>query len=166
MHKHCFAVSVAGLVTIASALAQAQGPDTLSAAQRAGVALARLGGGQRVRIRARGVGLVEGRVVTSSPSLVALRTDGSKIEVPATGLDSLWVRGGGHAGKGALIGAGVVGLALGAVTVTSTEFCGTTGVRCGPGARFAQGLLLGGALGSAIGALIGALVPKWQLRVP
>lgn len=45
MHRLCFAVSVAGLVTIASALAQAQEPDTLSPAQRAGVALARLGPG-------------------------------------------------------------------------------------------------------------------------
>ncbi len=53
MYLFRLAVCVAGLATIASARLQAQGLDTLSAAERAGLALARLGAGQRVRIRAR-----------------------------------------------------------------------------------------------------------------
>jgi hypothetical protein len=160
MHRLRFAVAVAGSVIIASLPAQAQEADTLSPAQRVGLALARLGAGQRVRIRASGLGLVEGRVVTSSPSLVALRTDGSKIEVPAHGVDSLWVRGGGHAGTGALIGTlsgGVLG-----VVVTQQE-CSAGLIDCGYGAL---GALAGGVLGAAIGALIGSALPKWQLRVP
>src|SRR5260370_30421192 len=105
------AMSVAGLATIASPRAQAQGLDTLCAAQRAGLALARLGAGQRVRIRAKGVGLVYAWVVSSSPPLVTLSTDGSRIEVAAPAVDSLWGLGGSHAGEGARIGAGVGGVA-------------------------------------------------------
>lgn len=159
MHRLCFAVSVAGLVTCASALAQAQQPDTLSALQRTGFALAHLKVDQRVRIRAGGVGLVEGWVVTSSPNLVTLRTDGSRIDVPAAGVDSLWVRGGSHAGTGALIGAVVAGTAL---------FAAASGCGCGGegGANVGGALLAAGAGGAFIGALIGAPFPKWQLRVP
>ncbi len=166
------AVSVAGLAALASQPARAQQSDTLSAAQRTGFALARLEVGHRVRIRASGVGLVEG-VVSSSPNLVTLRTaDGSRIEVPAPGVDSLWVLGGSHAGKGALIGGAVVGIGLGVVAQGFSNYeggCndprsywvethhGTCGAR-----PFFEGLLLGGAAGALIGALIGAPFPKWQ----
>ncbi len=160
MHRLCFAVSVAGLVTIASPLARARRPDTLSTAQRAGVALARLGAGQRVRIRASGVGLVEGWVVSSSPNLVTLRTNGSRIEVPAPGVDSLWVRGGSHAGKGALIGGAVGGIGLGALAAAVVSGRRADCPNCKPGAFFAGGLLVGGAVGALVGALIGlARVP-------
>ena len=170
MHTLCFAVSVAGLVTIASALAQAQEPDALSPPQRAGLALARLGGGQRVRIRASGVGRVEGWVVSSSPNLVTLRTDGSRIDVPAPGVDSLWVRGGSHAGTGALIGGAVGGIGLGVFAGGLAASGGFTG-HCAPGGcdvggSVVAGLFVGGAAGALLGALIGAPVPKWQLRVP
>jgi hypothetical protein len=163
------AVSVAGLVTVASPRAQAQGSDTLSAAQRVGLALARLGAGQRVRIRARGVGLVYGWVVSSSPSLVTLRTDGSQIEVPAPGVDSLWGLGGSHAGEGALIGAAVGGAAGAASAYVIGGGIGSTrgpcDGSCGAGAVLVGGLL-GAAGGALIGALFGAAVPRWQLRVP
>ena len=164
MHRLCFAVSVAGLVTIASPLARAQEPDTLSAAQRAGVALARLEAGQRVRIHASGIGMVKGWVVSSSPDLVTLRTDGSRIEVPAPGVDSLWVRGGSHAGTGALIGGAVAGIGLG---VLGAGLAGGNECSCGSaGGNFILGLAIGGAGGALVGALIGAPFPKWQLRVP
>jgi hypothetical protein len=172
MDRLCFAVSVAGLVTIASALAQAQEPDTLSAAQRRGFALARLQVGQQVRIRTGGDGLVQGWI-SNSPTLVTLPTDGSRIEVPAPGVDSLWVRGGSHAGRGALIGGAVVGIGLGVLAAEFSHVEGgcndawsvSHGVSCG--ARpFFEGLFIGGAGGALIGALIGAAVPRWQLRVP
>ncbi len=160
MRALCFTVLVVGLVTVASPPAWAQEPDTLSAAQRAGVALARLGGGQRVRIRASRVGLVEGWVVSSSPNLVMLRTDGSRIEVPAPGVDSLWVRGGSHAGRGALIGGAVAvaGIGLLAAALSGAEGFSAAAV---PGA-----VVVGGAGGALVGALIGAAFPRWQLRVP
>src|SRR5213594_685043 len=124
MHMLRVAVSVAGLVTIASPRAHAQEGETLSAAQRAGAALARLRADQRVRIRASGVGLVEG-VVSNSPNLGMLRTaDGSTIEVPAARVDSLWVRGGSHAALGALIGGAVVGIGLGVVVQGFSHFEG------------------------------------------
>src|SRR5712692_2733727 len=166
MHRLCFAVSVAGLVTIASALAQAQEPDTLSPAQRAGVALARLGAGQRVRIRGSGVGRVQGWVVRSSSNLVTLHTDGSTLDVPAPDVDSLWVRGRGHAGTGALVGAAAGGIGLGvALTVALSGPRGPCDGGCGA-APFFGGLLVGGAGGALVGALIGTGVSKWQLRVP
>jgi len=155
MHMLRVALSVVGLVTIASPRAQAQEAETLSAAQRAGLALARLGGGQRVRIRAGGDGFVQGWI-SNSPNLVTLRTaDRSTIEVPAPGVDSLWVRGT-HARTGALVG-GVAGLGLGAFLVTnSNPYTARNTVAGGLG-------LVGGGV---IGALIGAAVPRWQLRVP
>lgn len=155
------AVSVAGLVTIASLRARAQEPDTLTPAQRAGLALARLGGGQRVRIRASGVGLVEGWVVSSSPNLVTLRADGSRIEVPASGVDSLWVRGR-SAGTGALIGGAVTG---GLALVVASGPPGNDCVLCTPG-DVAGFVVVAGATGALVGALIGAVVPRWHLRVP
>ena len=174
MRTRRFAVLDAGLVTIACALAQAQGPDTLSAAQRAGVALARLGVGQRVRIRAGGaLGLVEGRVVSNSSDLVALVTpDESTIEVPAPGVDSLWVRHGTYAGRGALIGGAVVGIGLGAFFAAVAadfnsrhKYCGQSG--CDVGYFFAGGLVVGGAGGAIVGTLMGVAVPpKWHLWVP
>jgi hypothetical protein len=172
VHRLCFAVSVAGLVTIASALAQAQEPDTLTAPQRTGFALERLGGGQWVRIRASGVGLVEGSVVSDSPNLVRLRTaDGSTLEVPAPGVDSLWVRGGSHAGTGALIGGAVVGIGFGVLAQGFSGIEGgcndawsvSHGATCGAGPFF-LGFLVGGASGALVGALIGAPFPRWQQR--
>jgi len=76
---YCGAVLVAGLVAFAPGLI-AQEPDTLSPAQRAGRALARLGAGQRVRIITRENEFVDGLVVTTSRRLVSVRTDGSVID--------------------------------------------------------------------------------------
>ncbi|HYT05557.1 MAG TPA: hypothetical protein VEM13_11840 [Gemmatimonadales bacterium] len=164
MRRLCFTLSasVAGLVIVASPSARAQQLDTLSAAQRAGWALARLGVGQRVRVHGSGVGRVEGWVVSSSSALVTLHTDGSSIEVPAPGVDSLWVRGGTHAGTGALIGGVVGGLSLGAFgAMICPGECDISS-----GAALVRGGVVGAVIGSAFGALIGVAFPKWQLRVP
>lgn len=110
-----------------------------------------------MRIRASGAGRVEGWVVSSSPNLVALRTDGSRIEVPALAVDSLWVRGN-HSGTGAVIGV-VMGLVVGAVA---------TNPQCNASERCPVPLVLlaGAALGIPIGVLLGAAVPRWERRVP
>src|SRR2546425_7605883 len=167
MRRVCFAVSVMGLVTLASQRARAQEPDTTSAAQRAGFALARLGGGQLVRIHNRRVGRRQGVVVSSSADRLTLETSfWGRIEVPASDVDSLWVRGGGHAGTGALIGAVLGGVALGAGGVAVAKANCEGSVNCGEAGGFVFGLAVGGAVGAGIGALIGSAFPKWRPRAP
>lgn len=83
------AALLAGLGTLASPLAQAQAPDTLNAAQRAGLALAHLGAGQRVQIVTRQRKWVDGFVVATSPNLLSLKTDGSVTDIPAASVDSV-----------------------------------------------------------------------------
>src|SRR5437899_12401458 len=105
MRRLCFAVSVMGLVTLASQRARAQEPDTTSAAQRAGFALARLGGRQLVRIHNRRVGRRQGVVVSSSSDRLTLETSlWGRIEVPASEVDSRCERGDRLARTGALNG--------------------------------------------------------------
>ncbi len=165
MRALSFIIAVVGLVTVASPLARAQEPDTLSPAQRAGVALARLGARQRVRIVTRDSEFVEGSVMAASPNLLRLRTDGTLMDLPASRVDSLWVRSGSHAGRGALIGGALGGIgmaALAAATTTSSSVC----FRCNAGTFLAPAVVVGVAGGALVGALIGAAVPKWQLRVP
>src|SRR2546425_12963533 len=165
MRRVCFAVSVMGLVTLASQRARAQEPDTTSAAQRAGFALARLGGGQLVRIHNRRVGRRQGVVVSSSADRLTLETSiWGRTEVPVSDVDSLWGRGGGHAGTGALIGAVLGGVALGAGGVAVAKANCEGSVNCGEAGGFVFGLAVGGAVGAGIGALIGSAVPKMRPR--
>jgi len=112
MHRLGFSVLLSGLLTVGTERVRAQQPDTLTPAQRAGVALARLEDGQRVRVRAKGHAITEGQVVESSASLVTLRRDRSLIAIPVQRVDSLWVRSN-YAGSGALIGGAVGGAVLG-----------------------------------------------------
>ncbi len=160
MHTLRVAISVAGLVTIASPRARAQEPDTLTPAQRAGLALARLGAGQRVRIVTRDSRLVEGSVMATSSNLVRLRTDGSLMDLPSR-VDSLWVRSGSHAGTGALIGGavGVAGTVRLVAAFSGCRECGSIGA-----ARVAAGVVVFGGGAALLGALIGAPFPKWQQR--
>jgi hypothetical protein len=163
MHMLRVAVSVAGLVSTVSPHAQTQGLDTLTAAQRAGFALARLGAHQRVQIITRGDQFVEGSVVAASPNLVTLRTDGSERDIPAASVDSLWVKEGTHAGRGALIGA-VPGVVSFAALLTCGGPASEARDLCYFGGVIRSVVLLGG--GILAGALIGAGQPKWKLRVP
>src|SRR2546422_4478373 len=161
MRRLCFAVSVIGLVTLASQRARAQEPDTTSAAQRAGFALARLGGGQLVRIHNRRVGRRQGVVVSSSADRLTLETSiWGRIEIPVSDVDSLWVRGGGHAGTGALIGAVLGGVALSAVGVAVAKANCEGSVNCGEAGRFVFWLAVGGARRVRIRAPIGSGVPQ------
>lgn len=163
MHRQMLAVLGTGLLALAVAPARAQEPDTLSAAQRAGAALARLGAGQRVRIVGGEVGFVDGSVVSSSTSLVTLRLDSSTITVPAPRIDSLWVKHGTHAGTGALIGAVVGGVVVGAAF---SHICERGSVCDNQTEATAFAALAGAVPGGLLGALIGLAVPKWQLRLP
>jgi hypothetical protein len=170
MHRLCFAIVVVGLATLASPLARAQEPDTLTAAQRASLALARLGGNTLVRLHATGRGRVSGSVVSSSANLLTVRTtlgpDGSTVNIPAAAVDSLWVKSGDHAGSGALVGGALGGLGLGvAATVATSGAHGPCDGGCGVG-PFLLGLVGGGAVGALVGALVGSGVTEWQLWVP
>lgn len=157
-----FAVLVTSLVAIAGPVARAQQPDTLTAVERAGLALSRLGAYVEVRARARGHKRVQGQVESSSPTLLTIRTaDRETVEIPASDLDSLWVRVGTYRWKGALVGAGVLGLTLGVSGATGGSDC------CGSraGAAF-LGLVAGGVAGALWGAMFGDKVPKLQRKLP
>jgi hypothetical protein len=149
-------------ITVSNTLAQAQERDTLSAAQRVGLALARLGGGQVVRIHTSHFGGVVGKVVRDSANLLTLDTGaGTRTGVLTSTVDSLWVPHGGHAGTGAVIGAAAGGIALAAVEVGSAS----RGTDVSRSALAEIGFLVGGAGGVLIGAFIGTAFPKWQLGV-
>ena len=152
--------AVAGLVLLASSPGHAQQLDSLAIVQRT-QALSRLADGQRVRIRAGGIGWVDGRVVSRSPMLVTVRSESSTVEVPAARIDSLWTHGT-RAGKGALIGGAVGALSFGAIAamICPRECDASSGTAAvGAGA-------FGAVLGGAVGAVIGAIVPHWRLRIP
>lgn len=163
MHRQRFGVLVAGLFAVTVGAAGAQEPDTTSAGARAATALVRLGLGERVRIVSSGVGFAEGAVLSRSATFVTLRTARSTIEIPAARVDSLWVRQGTYAGRGALIGgvAGAVffGTVFGGLCQRE-EGCTNKGV------AILVGGLAGAVPGGLLGALIGVAFPKWQLRVP
>jgi len=155
------AVLVAWLVAMASSIACAQQSDTSPPRTRATRALAGLASGQHVRIRTNGDGLVDGRVLFPSESLVTIRSAGRATTIPAASVDSLWVRSA-HAGRGALVGGATLGLGFGALgaSVCPRE-CDISS-----GTAFVRGGLVGVVLGGAIGALVGLAVPSWRLRLP
>ena len=161
MYSGSLAVTVAGLVAMASSVACAQQEDTSSLRARRARALAGLETGQHVRIRTAGDGLVEGQVLFSSETLVTIRSAGLATTVPAAGLDSLWVRST-HAGRGALVGGATLGLFFGAwgATLCPGE-CNVTS-----GTAFLRGGLGGVVLGGAVGAIVGLAVHSWRLRLP
>lgn len=157
MRVRHFAVLVAGLAALPNQLTLAQASDTLSPAQRVGLALARLGSGERMRIHATGIGRVEGDLVSRTANLVTLSRGYQRFtEIPASSVDSLWVKGN-HAGIGGLVGFTVGGLGLLAGYAASNPSAGPSGLVVG---------LAGGGAGAVIGALIGAAFPKWRLQVP
>src|SRR2546425_11975654 len=114
MYSGSLAVTIAGLVAMASSVACAQQEDTSSLRARRARALAGLETGQHVRIRTNGDGLVEGQVLFSSESFVTIRSAGPATTIPAASVDSLWVRST-HAGRGALVGGATLGLGFGAL---------------------------------------------------
>lgn len=111
--------------------------------------------GQVVRVNGSTLGTRVGPVATRTDSTLTLAS--SVIRVAA--IDSLWVRGGGHAGTGGLVG-GLVGLAAG---IAIASGCGSdlSALNC-RGAAVTVGTLGGGLIGLGIGAAI----PHWRLRFP
>ena len=103
-----------------------------------------------MRIRAKGVGLVDGWVLSSSPSLVTLRAETSSIEVAAVAVDSLWEPEGSHGGAGAGIGATVGGAAGAVAGLVIGNGIGATRGPC-DGSCGAGPVLFGGALATAGG---------------
>ena len=158
-------ISMLGLLAVLPAPACAQQVGVLTAAERAGIALAHLGARQRVRIRVEGVGLVDGSVEQTSSSAVVLRVDGSWRKVPAAAVDSLWVHST-HWRRGALIGGAIGGIGLGAVAAEVVHGTCESASGCNEVGGFFVGLLLGGVAGVVTGGLVGGAFPTWQLRVP
>jgi len=153
--------AIAALVIVLSSPARAQQPDAIGPANDAARVLTRLDGGQHVRIRAKGDGWVEGRVLSNSERFVTVGTVGAVTKIPAEQIDSLWVRGA-RTGRGALIGGAALGLGFGALGASVCP--GECDVSSGTG--FIRGGLFGVLFGGAIGALVGSAVHHWQLRLP
>jgi len=158
MHRLCIAISVVGLASIASPLARAQEPATLT-----DLVLKRLQAGQRVRIHWNRVGRVDGHFVSYSGSLVTLHRNVTDISNSASSVDSLWVSPGGHGGIGALIGTAAGALAIGTVLLANHCNGPSPGGSCGYVAIPITVFVVGGA---GIGAAIGAGFPKWERRAP
>ncbi len=118
---------------------------------------------QWVRLTIPDVGRHEGRLLERSSDLLVLSADPQPLQVPATTIDTLWIRG--TAVKtGAIVGAvilGALGTALGAwAGAASTDHDFQTG----------QAILAGGGVGLLGGALLGSVtglaIPKWHRRYP
>jgi len=88
--------------------------------------------------------------------------DAAAVTVPVFASDTVWTRHA-QAGRGALVGAGFGGLALGALAGAATS--GLCDAADCSGA-FWPGFLVGGAIGAAggafVGAVIGSFVPRWR----
>lgn len=121
-------------------------------------------GADYVRLRVAERGLLEGYVVSADAEHFVLFTGGNppKVAVPVSSIvtaERKTTRG--HAGKGAAIGAVVVGLPFALLGAASHGLsCDEGGPGCGGGSGAAAALVGGGvgaAFGSAIGGAIGAL---------
>ena len=118
--------------------------------------------GEQVRIRVRGGGRIEARIVSVQTEPLGLQLTGAGAALDAAAIDSLWVRG----------RATQTGTNTGAVVggVLSFAFWGAvcSGVSEGKGCdAWGQVTALGvaGAIGGAfIGAGLGAMITTWKLR--
>lgn len=158
-----FAVLLAGLAALTVVPSQAQLQDSVS---RIGAALARLQPESRIRVHTE-QGWVDGRVESSSSRLVLLRVGQTLTEVPGGRVDSVLVHHSG-AGKGALIGALVLGvptaILAGLLAANPLEGPpGNTGDAIGAGL---VGLVVGAVPGALVGGLIGSTSHHWSLVVP
>jgi len=116
--------------------------------------------GQVVRVNGATIGANRGRVVLVTDSILSLGTAGTTAQaIRAAAIDSLWVRGQGHAGTGSLVGS-VIGLGAGFAIASRCDNSLT-----GPNCRYVT-VALSTAAGAFIGAAIGAAVPHWRLRLP
>lgn len=120
--------------------------------------------GQRVRLRVRRVGRVEGRYLFSSDTSLTLVQHDEPRHVRLPDVERLWVRGR-STGTGALVG-GLIGLTAGAAYGFLIGEIACAETDCTRAEVAAVVSLLAGAGGATVGAGVGFAIPKWRLRFP
>ena len=116
---------------------------------------------QWVRLAVPDAGRHEGRLLERSSDHLVLSAEPEPLRVPATTIDTLWVKRG-SAGRGAGIGA-LVGLVGGGIAgAAACADCQDTP----PSASVAGGALIGAAIGALAGAGIGAASKHWVRQYP
>ncbi len=145
---------------------QAGGQQPSDSAARRDAVVQSLNPGQRIRIRAAALPLLEGSFVRRENSTLLLRQDTVPARIRIPEIERLWVRG--RATKtGAIIG-GAVGLAAGLAYgyLIGEVICDDPDCQANDAAAIgglgAAGLISGALVGGAVGAAI----PKWRLRFP
>jgi hypothetical protein len=116
---------------------------------------------QWVRLAGSGLSRREGRVLEASPTELVLSPEPQPLRVPATSIDTLWVRK--HSAvRGGIIGGLVLG-AMGAIVGASI------GEEGGDDYNPAFWSLIfggGGAVGGGLlGALVGSTIPRWDASI-
>ena len=141
------------------------GPASLAAQATLDRVARQIWAGQRVRLHLRDGQYVEGRFAAYAPGSPTLRISAADTLIPIGVVDSLWVRGR-AAGRGAIIGALVVGVPSaifwGALCTTIVASEGSDGTGC-TGA-VVIGLTAGAGVGALLGTAIGSAFPRWRLR--
>ena len=151
-------LALVGIIALAAqAAGQAAPPPDLRV-----LALRSLKVGRDVRVTGRDIGTYAGSFGAVRDGALWLQAQPADRSVPVAGIDSLWVKSGGHAATGALIG-GLVGTAV-SIAVISGKSCNFGDSSC-LGGLYAEsaGITLAGLL---VGALIGSGAKSWQLRYP
>ncbi|OLC35258.1 MAG: hypothetical protein AUH81_10615 [Candidatus Rokubacteria bacterium 13_1_40CM_4_69_5] len=148
---------VAVIALAAQAAGQAAPPPDLRV-----IALRSLKVGRDVRVSGRDIGTRAGSFGAVRDGALWLQGQPADHTVPVAGIDSMWVKSGGHAATGALIG-GLMGTVV-SLAVISGKSCafGDRGCLWGLYAESA-GITLAGLL---VGAMIGSGAKSWQLRYP
>ncbi len=115
---------------------------------------------QWIRLAGPGLGRREGRVLQHSPTEIVLSPEPQSLRVPATRIDTLWIKGT-SSKSGALVG-GLLGAAAGVLFATQAVEEGET-----PGADWVLAIGGGGAVaGGLLGALVGLAIPRWHRQYP
>lgn len=118
--------------------------------------------GRTVRVVGREIGTLTGALLEVREGTLWLQHQPANRMVPIAGIDSMWVKGGGHAAAGALVG-GLIGSVVG-LAVVSGKQCQLGDTSCLTGSYLeSAGIALGGML---VGALIGSGTKNWQRRYP
>jgi hypothetical protein len=145
------------LALTARAAGQAAPPPDLRV-----IALRSVKVGRDVRVTGRDIGTHAGAFGAVRDGALWLQGQPADHNVPVAGIDSMWVKSGGHASTGALIG-GLVGTVV-SIAVISGKSCDFGDSGCLGGLYAASaGITLAGLL---VGAVIGSGAKSWQLRYP
>src|SRR3989442_9840658 len=112
--------------------------------------------GRTVRVVGREIGTLSGPLLDVREGTLWLQHQPANRMVPIAGIDSMWVKGGGHAATGGLAG-GLIGAVVG-LAVGPGRQCQLGDARCGIGIYVENaGIALGGRL---VGALVGSGAQK------